>query len=76
MSPVATEFFAVPHPIEPNIDPLLNTAGLSNYLNVPMSWIYNNKHLLPGFRVGKEMRYRRSEIDQWLETRREGQVAR
>jgi hypothetical protein len=38
---------------------------------VPLSWIYSNKALLPGFRVGKELRYRRAEIDSWLERRRE-----
>jgi excisionase family DNA binding protein len=52
-------------------EPLFNTNELAAYLNVPLSWIYNNKHLLPGFRVGKELRYRRAEIEDWLELRRE-----
>lgn len=56
---------------DPLSEPMFTSHELAAYLNVPLSWIYNNKHLLPGFRVGKELRFRRGEIDNWLEGRRE-----
>jgi excisionase family DNA binding protein len=42
-------------------------------LNVPVKWIYANKHLLPALRLGRELRFRASEVDAWLEDQRENQ---
>jgi excisionase family DNA binding protein len=54
---------------------LLTAAEAAEYLGRPVSWIYHNKHQLPRFRVGHELRFRRSELDAWLETTREGEPA-
>lgn len=51
---------------------LLTAKALADRLNVPVSWIYDNVGQLPAFRIGKSLRFRASEIDEWLESRREG----
>jgi predicted DNA-binding transcriptional regulator AlpA len=37
-----------------------------------VSWVYDNVGQLPAFRIGKSLRFRASEIDEWLEGRRQG----
>jgi excisionase family DNA binding protein len=54
-------------------DPLLSSSELAAYLGVPVKWIYANKHLLPALRLGRELRFRASEVDAWLEDQRENQ---
>lgn len=60
--------------IKGNLPPpeLMTSAEAADYLGRPISWIYTNKHMLPRFRVGHELRFRRSELDAWLEAHREG----
>lgn len=54
-----------------NGDALLTTKELARLLNVPVSWVYDNVGQLPAFRIGKSLRFRASEVDAWLESRRE-----
>jgi predicted DNA-binding transcriptional regulator AlpA len=62
-------------------DRIFTVKQLSAYIGLSESWIYNNKHKIPHFnkkeggfkRKGKPL-FRRSEIDQWLNTFREKSV--
>ena len=51
------------------LDPVLTTSELAGYLGVPVQTIHDLRHCHRGprgFRVGRELRYRVSEIDAWL----------
>ncbi len=56
----------------PAPDPLLTAQDLADYLAKPISWVYHHSHVLPGYRIGRGLRFRRSDVETWLETRREG----
>lgn len=45
---------------------------LATYLKRPKSWIYDNNHEIPHLKVGREYRYRASEVNAWLEASRGG----
>ena len=53
-------------------EPLMSVKDLAEYLQVDMSTIYlwSQRGQIPAMKVGKMWRYRRSEIDDWLEERR------
>lgn len=53
-------------------DRLLTTRQLAEYLAVPVATLYTWRHEgagPPGFRVGKHVRYRSSDIEQWIAER-------
>lgn len=52
-------------------DALLDVAQLADYLNVSPSWIYDRirDNEIPHAKLGKYLRFRRQEIDKWVETR-------
>jgi excisionase family DNA binding protein len=50
---------------------LMTVKDVAAYLNTPQSWVYNNMHLLPAIKLGREYRFRRSEIEAWLDEQRE-----
>jgi excisionase family DNA binding protein len=53
---------------------LLSLRELAEYLGVPASTVYfwrNQRTGPPGFRVGKQLRYRASEVDAWLRQQEE-----
>ena len=55
-------------------DRLLTVAELADYLGVPVATLYQWRYRgegPPGFRVGRHLRYRWSDIQQWIETRLE-----
>ncbi len=54
------------------IEPLMTLDTLADYLGTPKSWLYDNAHTIPHTRVGRMYRFRRAEIDQWLENFRGG----
>jgi len=59
-------------------DRLLTVEQLADYLGVPVATIYAWRHRRegpPGFRVGKYVRYRMSDVEQWIERQLE-QVGR
>ena len=52
-----------------NLDPLLSAQQLADYLDVPLATLYAWRHRRqgpPGFRAGRHLRYRKSDIDQWI----------
>jgi excisionase family DNA binding protein len=52
---------------------LLKPEEVAEILNVPISWVYSNAESgkLPSLRIGKYRRFRRDEIENWLEKQRE-----
>jgi len=49
---------------------LLSPRQLAAYLNVPVATVYDWRHRRfapPGFRLGKHFRYRRSDVDKWID---------
>ena len=57
-----------PHPI-PGLEPMLTTSELAAHLGVPVQTIHDLRHLgrgPRGIRIGRELRYRLSEIQHWL----------
>lgn len=54
-------------------DKLLNLQELAEYLNVTKRTVYRllDGSDLPSFRVGSHLRFKREEIDEWLDQHRE-----
>lgn len=55
-------------------EPLMTVQEVADYLQVPKASIYawNSRGWNPGpprYKVGKYVRYKRSEVDAWLETK-------
>lgn len=54
------------------LKPLLSTEELAEYLDVPVAtvyaWRYHRKGP-PGFRIGRYVRYRLSDVEDWLSSR-------
>lgn len=51
-------------------DKILTVGTLAQYLGVKKSWIYEKVHLkgIPHFKVGKFPRFRKADIDSWLQS--------
>ena len=51
---------------------LMTLDELAEFLGVTPRWIYDNHQGqgIPAFQIGRTLRFRRSDIDGWLETRR------
>ena len=57
------------HAVMNRLDELLSPQDLAGYLDVPVKTVYGWRHrgLGPaGFRVGRHLRYRRSDIEEWI----------
>jgi excisionase family DNA binding protein len=53
------------------MEKLLSPTELADYFGIPIATIYQWRHrgVGPrGMRVGKHLRYRRSDVEQWLES--------
>lgn len=51
-------------------DRLLTVQELAEYLAVPTSTIYQWRYRRkgpPGFRIGRHVRYRHSDVDEWIQ---------
>jgi excisionase family DNA binding protein len=57
-----------------NSEPLMKAAEVMNYLKVSRTklWQLVKERGLPAYRIGGDFRYRKSEIDAWLEAQRHG----
>jgi PTS system nitrogen regulatory IIA component len=57
-------------------EPLMGVREIAEYLNVHISSIYmwSQKGQMPAIKMGSMWRYRRSEIDEWLNERRSPRV--
>jgi len=58
-------------------DEIWDTAGLAAYTGLSVSKFEKDRHFrdpngCPYFRIGRSIRYRRSDVDKWLESKREG----
>ena len=63
-----------PRPSREPFDALISLPELAAYLGVPVATIYQWRHHHRGpasYRVGRHIRYRQSDIEYWLEARRE-----
>ena len=52
-----------------HLDQLLTVQELANYLGVPVATIYAWRYRHegpPGFRVGRHVRFRRSDVEEWI----------
>lgn len=57
-------------------DRLLSAQDVADYLGVPLATIYAWRHRSqgpPGLRVGRHLRYRRRDLDAWIERQLAGQ---
>jgi excisionase family DNA binding protein len=55
-------------------DRMMTVEDLAEYLGLPIGTIYKQRSEEtdpPGYRVGKFVRWKRSEVDAWLETKRD-----
>ena len=55
-----------------SLDRLLTVEDLADYLDVPVATIYAWRYRRqgpPGFRVGRYLRFRRSDVERWIENR-------
>ena len=62
-----------------SLDPLLTVPELANYLGVPVATIYGWRYRgegPPGFRVGRHLRYRRSDVEAWITKQRQPEQTR
>lgn len=53
-------------------DELLTPQQLANYLSVPVATLYDWRYRgdgPPGFRLGKHIRYRKDDVDRWINSR-------
>ena len=53
----------------PGLEPVLTTSELAAHLGVPVQTIHDLRHAgrgPHGFRIGRELRYRLSEIQDWI----------
>lgn len=53
-------------------DRLLTVQELAEYLGVPVATLYQWRYRRegpPGFRVGRHVRYRRADVEDWIEQR-------
>jgi len=59
-------------------DEFLTTAELAELLRIPIETLYQWRHKgegPPATRIGRHLRFRRSSVDAWLETRTEPTTA-
>ncbi len=55
-----------------SLDRLLTVEDLAEYLDVPVATVYAWRYRRqgpPGFRVGKHLRFRWSDVERWIEDR-------
>jgi excisionase family DNA binding protein len=56
------------------LDRLLTPQDLAGYLEIPVATIYAWRHRRqgpPGFKVGRHLRYRLSDVERWISQRLE-----
>ena len=55
-----------------HLDQLLTVKDLAAYLEVPVATVYAWRHRRqgpPGFRVGRHLRFRWSDVERWIDER-------
>jgi excisionase family DNA binding protein len=60
----------------PSNDPLLDYRAASTFLGIATGtlqiWVSTRRYSLPFFKVGRSVRFKRSELMAWLDTRKRG----
>lgn len=67
-----TEIQEIAQEVEKIAPEILTPQQLADYLQVPLSWVYSRSRFshingFPVLRVGKYTRYRKKDVDDWLE---------
>lgn len=59
-------------PLPPDDESLMTLQEVAEYLRLSEDVVYQMVRAgeIPGFKIGKQWRFRRSEIDAWLESKR------
>jgi len=55
-------------------DELMSPTELAEWLGIPVSTIYNWRYESsgpPGYKIGRHVRYRRNEVENWFEQQRD-----
>ena len=50
------------------LEPWVTTADVAAYLKKPKSWVYDNGHRIPRYKIGATYRYRLSQVAAWVES--------
>jgi excisionase family DNA binding protein len=50
----------------PGDDPIYTTAGAARYLDMSPSWVRNHQREIGHFKMGGELRFRKSDLDAYL----------
>jgi predicted DNA-binding transcriptional regulator AlpA len=63
-----------PRTIQEQVDVLFDVTGLSRYLGVEISWVYEHTARgsrvdIPFVKIGRFLKFRKSSIDAWLASR-------
>lgn len=64
------EKLALRLPVNKQEDTILDKKALAKYIQMPVSWIDKNLYRLPYFKMGKYVRFRKSEIDRFIDSER------
>ena len=59
-----------------DLEPLLSAQDLADFLHVPIATIYAWRYRRqgpPGFRVGRHLRYRQSDLEDWITKHLDGE---
>lgn len=65
-------------PDTPGLEPMVGVKTLSRMYDVPESWWYAQaeSQKIPSYRVGKYRKFRVSEVESWMASRRQGPAAK
>ena len=55
------------NPHDSKDDELMDVKGLAKYLGVEKDWIYSHVKEIPHYKLGRFPKFRKREIDKWLE---------
>ena len=63
-----------PQPAGSLAEPLLDAAAAAKLLSVRPSWVYDaaREHRLPHLRIGRHIRFLRSDLEAWVDRQRAG----
>ena len=50
-----------------DVKDILDKRELAEYLSVDVSWVDKNIYALPHFKVGKYVRFKRAQVEKWIE---------